>query len=281
MRLDCDTPVRLEQATASDGYTLTYRHWGPEDPRGSVVLLNGIMSHSAWFFPLVDPLVGAGLSVVGADRRGSGLNDVARGDAPSAQTLVDDALAIIAHAVPPGRPLWLVGWCWGSVLGLNLVRPLGERLTGFVMVAPGLFPGPKVTAAAQAHEAAAALTGAADDAPVIETPIAETMFTTGPHLEAFIRTDERRLMTITPRFRAHMSKLAMGAMMRVRKLDLPLLVLLAEGDEATDNDAVKRAIARLDPHQLEVHSTVSGHAMQFDAPTFVTDRIIAFADTNV
>ncbi len=275
--LDCTTPATLGNATAPDGYRLTYRVWRPTvAARGTVVLLNGIMSHSGWFFPLVDALVAGGLAVVGADRRGSGQNTQARGDAPTAKAVVDDAMAVIDAECPPEHPVFLVGWCWGTVLALNLVRPLGDRLAGFVMVAPGLFPSDAVADAAKHHEAEAA--DAPEDQPAIGTPIAETMFTSGPYLDGFIRTDDTRLMFITPRFRALMTKLSMGALARLRRLSAPLLVLLAEGDEATDNDAVNRAVAVLPAERVKIDTVVSGHAMQFDAPDFVTSRILAFAD---
>lgn len=276
-KLDCETPVAIEHAQGAGGHRLTYRVWRPSgQPRGNVVLLNGIMSHSGWFFPLVDPLVEAGLTVVGADRRGSGLDDVERGDAPSAHAIVEDALAVIDATTPADRPLYLVGWCWGTVLALNLVRPLKERLTGFVMVAPGLFPSQAVSEAAAEHEAEAS--AAAEHEPAILTPIAEEMFTDGPYLDAFIRTEPRRLLRITPRFRQHMTKLSMGALARLRRLDVPVLVLLAEGDRATDNAAVERALAKVDPERLTRRSTPSGHGMQFDVPDFVTGEIAQFVD---
>jgi acylglycerol lipase len=274
--LDCQSPLEVRHIDASDGHRVPYRRWSPSaTPTGTVVLLNGIMSHSGWFFPLVDPLTAAGLVVVGADRRGSGLDDEERGDAPSAKAIVDDALAVIDAEHVPGTPLVLVGWCWGSVLALNLVRPLAERLSGLVMVAPGLFPSAAVGDAAAEHEAEAE--GAAPDEPAILTPIADTMFTSGPYLEGFIRRDPRRLMRITPRFRGLMTNLSVGALARLRRLDLPLLVLLAEGDLATDNHAVRKALATIDPARLEIRATASGHAMQFDVPSFVTDAITDFA----
>jgi acylglycerol lipase len=273
--LDCETPLELRHVDASDGHRVPYRRWRPSGtPTGTVVLLNGIMSHSGWFFPLVDPLTKAGLVVVGADRRGSGLDDVQRGDAPSAKAIVDDAVAVI-DAEHGAGPLVLVGWCWGSVLALNLLRPLGDRLSGLVMVAPGLFPSAAVSEAAAKHEAAAE--GAEVDEPAILTPIADTMFTSGPYLEGFIRKDPRRLMRITPRFRGLMSNLSLTALARLRRLEVPLLVLLAEGDLATDNDAVKGALAAIDPARIETQSMPSGHAMQFDVPNFVTDAITKFA----
>lgn len=276
MDLDCQSPLEVRHIDASGGHRVPYRRWGPAGAsKGTIVLLNGIMSHSGWFFPLVDPLTAAGLVVVGADRRGSGLDDVARGDAPSAKSIVDDALAVIDAEHVTDGPLIVVGWCWGSVLALNLLRPLGDRLAGLVMVAPGLFPSAAVSEAAAKHEAA--VRDAAPDDPAILTPIADTMFTSGPYLEGFIRRDPRRLLRITPRFRGLMSNLSLTALARLRRLEVPLLVLLADGDQATDNDAVRAALATIDPARIEMRAIASGHAMQFDVPSFVTGAITDFA----
>lgn len=278
MKLSARTPEVLEQVAASDGYSLTYRTWRPtSEPRATLVLLNGIMSHSAWFFPLVDDLVEAGYAVVGADRRGSGLNEEARGDAPSAKSIIDDALSIIDHSVPQGHPMFIVGWCWGSVLALNLVRPLGERLAALMMVAPGLFPTQRVVEASQESQAAAA--DAAEDEAAVKTPIAETMFTKGPYLDAFVRPDPLKLVRLTPRFLKQTKKLGMGALMALPKLSLPTLVLLAEDDEATNNDDADAGLARASAATVTRRTAPGAHGMQFDAPEIVTSAMMSFMDT--
>ncbi len=277
MKLTANTPEAIEQVTASDGYALTYRAWRPASkPRATLVLLNGIMSHSGWFFPLVDPLIEAGYAVIGADRRGSGLNEEARGDAPSAKAIIDDALSIIDHTVPIGHTMVIVGWCWGSVLALNLVRPLGERLGGLMLVAPGLFPTPRVVEASLASQAAA--DGAALDEAVIKTPISETMFTKGPYLDAFVRPDPLKLLRLTPRFLQQTKKLGMGAVMALPKLSLPTLVLLADNDEATDNDDADAGMAKASRAAVTRRTAPGAHGMQFDSPDVVTGELVAFMD---
>ncbi len=275
MMLQTHPPAALQCIHASDGYALTFRVWRPPaPPRACVVLLNGIVSHSGWFAPLVDGLVAQGYALVGADRRGSGNNREQRGDAPTAHVLIDDALAIIDAACSPNVPLVVVGWCWGSVLGLNLVRALGPRLAGFVMVAPGLFYSKQVAARAATNEAA--IVGAAEDAAVLPAPIDDTMFTLGPHLQGFIRHDPEKLAAITPRFRKHMDKLALGARLGLRALAVPLLCLLADTDEATDNIAVRKALQALDPTHVRIVTLAGRHALQFDAPQHVIAELHAF-----
>ncbi len=267
-------PSQPRSLEAEDGYRLHYRRWEPDGPpRGTVVILNGIMSHSAWVFPLADALTDAGLRFVGADRRGTGGNDVARGDAPSAKAVVDDALAIIAAERVPDRPLVLVGWCWGAVLGLNLLKPLAHGLDHFVMIAPGLHPTSAVKAAAKQADAAAE--GAAEDAAVVATPIADEMFTDGPYLEAFVRADPGKLRHVTPRYRAIMNKLALGAVGALRRLSVPSTVLLATDDPATDNAATRQALAKCPEGIVSIVETASGHGMQFDVPGFVAEHVLA------
>lgn len=249
---------------------LRYRRWAPAEPKAQVVLFSGVMSHSAWFFPLAPPLVAAGVELIGADRRGSGLNEAGRGDAASAATLVSDALAIVEANRRPNLPLYLVGWCWGAVLALNVLEKLAPP-AGLVLVAPGLFPSAEVEARAAAADA---LAGAEEDVASIPTPIAEEMFTSGPWLDAFVRVDPLRLRTMTPRFRKVMTRLAFGAHLRLKKLTLPVLAILAEDDPATDNSAVRRALAHL--ADLRVHELVGGHGLQFDAADAVTSLLLGF-----
>lgn len=267
---------QLRRCTSPDGYALSYRTWTPAGPpRASVVWLTGIMSNSRWLSPVARGLRDAGLHLVGADRRGAGPNRRARGDAPNAAAVIDDALAIIDAEVPAARRLIVVGWCWGSVLGLNVAARLGSRLAGLSLVAPGLYPSQAIKDAAHTHEAAA--DGAPEHEAVIASPIDDTMFTEGPALEAFIRRDPERLLHFSPRYRAIMGKLALGATLGLRKLQCPLQLLLADDDRATDNDAARAAVARLPRERVQIAQTRSGHGLQFDAPEWLTTQLVDFA----
>src|SRR5215831_11153170 len=130
----------LFQIEADDGYPLEYRVWrGNGDVSATLVLLNGVMSHSLWFDRFATMLVPHGFKVVGADRRGTGTNQKERGDAPSAKALVDDVKAIIEQEKVADRPLHLLGWCWGGVLAVNVAFEIGTSLSSLILLAPGLF----------------------------------------------------------------------------------------------------------------------------------------------
>ena len=68
-------PPQFEHIVASDGYRLFARHWRPNgQPRGFVVALHGIQSHSGWYEYSSGRLCEAGYDVLFLDRRGSGRN---------------------------------------------------------------------------------------------------------------------------------------------------------------------------------------------------------------
>ena len=89
----------LREHVASDGYRLKYRHWAPVNPRGIVIALHGIQSHSGWYDYSSRRLADAGFAVYFPDRRGSGLNGFQRGHAAHAMRLVNDVRALRELAI--------------------------------------------------------------------------------------------------------------------------------------------------------------------------------------
>jgi len=261
-----------------DGYRLRYRTWTPPGPpRATMILLNGVMSHSGWFQPLVEPLAGAGVKLVGADRRGTGLNDEARGDAPSAKTLVDDVTRIIDAERIAGSPVHLTGWCWGAVLALNVAAAREIELASLVLLAPGLYPTEVLKARMREQEALARSSPPA--IACLENPIREDMFTRGPHLAGFIVKDALRVRHLSPRFHDIMTKLAMGATLRLGQLRLPMLLVLADGDEATDNAQTLRAFERITQAPVSIEHVHGAHGLQFDAPEQLGRLLVSWTAT--
>jgi hypothetical protein len=86
----------METYIASDGYRWRYRHYsavlseGRQVPRARVVCIHGIQSHGGWYEGSCSWLSQAGFEVYFLDRRGSGLNEQDRGDAPGFRRLLDD-----------------------------------------------------------------------------------------------------------------------------------------------------------------------------------------------
>jgi len=262
---------------ALDGYHLQYRVWpaGQRFFRGDLVLLNGVMSHSGWFGAIASPLAQSGFKVIGADRRGSGSNLADRGDAPSARALVDDVLRIVESERTQGRPLFLVGWCWGAVLALN-VAVQAKDLSGLCLLAPGLFPTERVQLRMSAQQQAAANRSESDRC--LENPISEEMFTEGPCLQSFILRDDLRLRSFTPRFHGIMLRMGLNALRCLPQLMLPTLLVLADRDEATDNERTLRTFQKIGKDRLTVAWCRASHGIQFDAPDELLTHLMSWIE---
>lgn len=86
-------------------------------PRGIIVALHGIQSHSGWYTWSSEKLAAAGYDVYFADRRGSGLNGLQRGHADHGQRLLSDVRQLIQLAqhehTDTSLPLTLMSVSWG------------------------------------------------------------------------------------------------------------------------------------------------------------------------
>lgn len=269
---------------------LRYRVWTePQSPpRATLAVLSGVMSNTAWFRPLAERWRAMGYRVVGLERRGSGLNHrPGLEDTPSAEALVDDALRELEHGRAPGRPLVVVGWCWGAILAVHLAlrlqrsepeRPQDDdpdRLAGLALLTPGLHPSAELLERMRALQDQAK--GLPPHEPALQSPITDEMFTSGPALDGFVRRDQTRWQRFSPRFLDVSTRLSLAARMRLRKLARPVLVALAEDDATTDNDKILAELARLPAER--VHTTVlpGAHGLQFDAPRALAERLDAWA----
>src|SRR4051812_20573083 len=134
-----DSICTIKTFTASDGYAWHYRHYEPEGQcRGSVVCVHGIQSHGGWYGASCEFLARAGYRVDFLDRRGSGLNTQARGDAPSFRRLLADIAEFVRerHADRPH----LIGISWGGKLALTLEYFYPGLVRDMALLAPGLAP---------------------------------------------------------------------------------------------------------------------------------------------
>ena len=116
------------------------------------------------------------------------------------------------------------------------------------------------------------------DSPCIESPISDEMFTSGPALAGFITQDRRRLARFTPRFLDVMGKLGMGARLTLPKLSLPILLVLATEDAATDNQETQRAFTEMTHGRVGACYLAGAHGLQFDAPDQLARTIVHWAE---
>src|SRR5262245_41645540 len=112
--------MEIKEFTAGDGYLWRYRRYPAAGPRKAhVVFIHGVQSHGGWYEHSCACLAEAGFEVSFLDRRGSGLNDQDRGDAPGFRRLLDDIAEFI---YPLPRPVFLGAISWGGKLAVALER---------------------------------------------------------------------------------------------------------------------------------------------------------------
>lgn len=268
---------RVDEIVATDGYRLAYRTWDSPSPRATLILLSGIMSHSAWFRSIAEPLRHRGLRVVAPDRRGSGLNRVERGNAASPEALVDDVLAFVERERGQ-TPLFLAGWCWGAIPAICAALRLGSALDGLVLAAPGVFPS-ELVKRRMAEELERHPDLDLDDAS-LANPVTEDLFTDGPGRD-FILKDELRLRRITPRFTKIGAKLGAIAAMRLQRLEQPVLLLLASRDDTVDDARTREAFGRLGDERITIATLEARHGLPFDAPDAMVEHVTGWIEQTL
>lgn len=266
------TPAELiKTVECEDGYRLQFRVWPAKGlPVATLVLVHGMMSHSGWFRELAGMLAAMRINVVGAERRGSGLNQRDRGDAPSREILLSDLLRTIDHE-ESGVPVYLAGWCWGAVLAVNAALEFGDRLKGLVLLAPGLFPSTRIKRAIQ--DELEALQHADQPPRLVPSPMKEEMFTDKPQFRELIAHDVLAVHEFTPRFIQVSRQMQLFAAAKLAQLTHPVLLLLAAHDQAVDNKTTLARFQKLRKAALASATLPCNHAMQFEAPQEIANNI--------
>jgi alpha-beta hydrolase superfamily lysophospholipase len=230
--------------TASDSYVWRFRRYEPTGrPRAHVVCLHGIQSHSGWYEHSSARLCQAGYSVSFLDRRGSGMNELHRGDTPHFQRLLDDlgeflrSPAIAGTAEPRQTPIYLLAISWGGKLALALQRAHPGLVDGLLLLCPGLFP--RIRPALFTR---LAILGARLVAPSRQFPIplnVPELFTATPRWRDFIREDPLALRQATARFLVESVRLDRYLKSVARDVIVPTLLLLAGQDRIIRNDRTR------------------------------------------
>jgi alpha-beta hydrolase superfamily lysophospholipase len=258
------TAETVETFTAGDGYRWRYRHYPAAGPRARVVCLHGIQSHSGWYQHSCRRLAQAGYDVSFLDRRGSGLNEQDRGDAPSFRRLLDDVAEFLrplrnAPLTPsPPHPLFLLAISWGGKLGAALQRRHPGLTDGLALLCPGFCPRVAPSRKERLKILWARLTVPRRLFPV---PLNDPeLFTATAHWQQFVRDDPLALRQATARLLIESARLdgylrlwAAGA------VRAPVLLLLAEHDRIIDNARTRAFVGRFPAADKEVQEYPDAH----------------------
>ena len=264
------TPFEVRSFPASDGYTFAVRVYPTAPaPVGRVVFLHGIRSHGGWYTRSCREFADAGYEVHFLDRRGAGLNPVARGDTPSLHRLLDDVAEYLAAVRTPGVPTTLAGISWGGKPAVAVAARNPELVDALVLLCPGFVPLVGVPPLTRLRIALARLVRPAKTFPI---PLNDPdLFTADPTWQRFIADDPHGLTEATARFLFASARLDLYLRRVASRVTAPVLCLLAEHDRVIHNGRTREWLKRLSgvKEVRVIEHPGTHHTLEFESVPFV------------
>ena len=270
----------IREFTASDGCRIRFRHWPAIEPRGIVIALHGIQSHSGWYKYSSRRMAEAGFDVWFMDRRGSGRNGFQRGHAIHAMRLINDVRALTQLARHEHRqrsetalPVTLMGISWGGKLAAAAAGMFHAEFDQLALLYPGLVPRIRPT-----WWQTIKLNFARDfeilrrDIPI---PLRDpALFTNSPEWQHFIADDPLALHTVTSSFLNAGRELDRVIRTHRKHITHPTLLMLAGQDQIIDNARTWSLVSRLPVGRLtKLTCDNASHTLEFEP-----DRERIFSD---
>jgi alpha-beta hydrolase superfamily lysophospholipase len=252
----------LETHTASDGYRWHYRHYPPAFPvPARVVFVHGIQSHAGWYEHSSTWLAQHGYEVFFLDRRGSGSNQQARGDAPGFRRLLDDVAEFLqplrtSHADGPSY-LFLAGISWGAKLVTALQKRHPSLVDGLILLCPGFYAKVRPSRKQRLGILWSRLVKPRKLFPI---PLSDPeLFTASPHWQRFLRDDPLTLREATSRLLIESVRLDGYLHVVPNHVRVPVLLLLAEHDRIIANAPTRRFVESFAATDKEVIEYPGAH----------------------
>ncbi|QDT37916.1 alpha/beta fold hydrolase [Stratiformator vulcanicus] len=257
---------QVEVFEASDGYQFHYRRFEPVESRGTVIFLHGIQSHGGWYTQTATALSMAGWRVLLLDRRGSGLNDVDRGHASSADRLLADLFEFAGSTASHecgSRPA-LLSVSWGGKIALSAAAARPDLFQAVGLLYPGIRTRLPISTAKQVLLAGADRLGAGRK--LIELPLHDSsLFTAEPAARRFLETDPLALHHVSVSFLRAGLELDRLANSAAAALQIPCLLMLAGEDRIVDNAATEELFDAASRHEPKLITYPGArHTLEFE-----------------
>lgn len=262
--------------SSSDGYCCRYRRYPAQGtPRGEVVCLHGIQSHAGWYEYSCQRLAEAGYTVSFLDRRGSGRNEQARGDAPGFRRLLADIAEFLQplRQRSPAQPLVLLAISWGGKLAVGLQRRYPGLNSALALLCPGFFARVQPTLGQKLGILWSRIVRPTRLFPI---PLNDPeLFTSNPRWLEFLRQDPLALHQATARLLLESRRLDFYLRLAAPYVRVPTLLMLAGQDRIVDNQRIRRLAARFPGPCTILDYPEAHHTLEFEPrpEVFVGDLI--------
>ncbi|VXB81554.1 putative Lysophospholipase [Exiguobacterium sp. 8H] len=136
----------VSELTYPDGYQTEVMHVQAEQSIGKIFMFHGMLEHHERYIEFAQFMADNGYDVFVCDLRGAGTSAHDQRTyghltpGTGFQQLVEDAQFLIRQ-YEDGRPTYLIGHSFGSLLVRKLGQVMGHALSGIVVVAPPPHPG--------------------------------------------------------------------------------------------------------------------------------------------
>ena len=256
-----DIPFEISAFITSGGYKLHYRHFQPVGmSKGTIVFIHGIQSHGGWYETSCKKFAQAGYRVLFLDRRGSGLNEVSRGDSPSFRTLLDDLKEFLQYQrkeIAGTTPLIIGAISWGGKIAFGLEIRMANLVDGFILLAPGFCPKVHPTRKERFFIALGSLFAPRR---LFNIPLNDPeLFTSNPVAQKFLKEDPLALRKATARFLLDSVRLDFYLRIFRTKISKPILLLIAGQDKIIDNEKTIEFVKRFSSGSLTIKEYPEAH----------------------
>jgi alpha-beta hydrolase superfamily lysophospholipase len=285
---DAPPACNVETFTAGDGYVWRYRRYlASGTPRAELVFIHGIQSHGGWYEGSCAELCRAGFHVSFLDRRGSGLNPEARGDAPSFRRLVDDIaeyLTALPRAVTRDDkvakvPVFLAAISWGGKLAAALERRHPGLVDGLLLLCPGFASRIRTSLWQRLW---IFMTRLVRPRKLFAVPLNDPeLFTATSRWQEFVENDPLRLRQATARLLVESARLDGYLRFVPKYVHAPVLLLLAEQDRIIHNGKTRAFVERFAAKEKQVIEYPGAHhTLEFEEPRAFVQDVVAWLNAR-
>lgn len=272
----------IEEFTASDGYKFRYRKYSSEqEPRANIVYLHGIQSHSGWYEYSCTKVADAGYCVSFLDRRGSGMNNENRGDAPGFRRLIDDIAEFLYPLKTTSIPVILLAVSWGGKLAAALQKRHPGLTDALALLCPGICPKVRPSLLTRLTILWSRIR---KPTKYFEIPLNDpTLFTANPRWLEFLENDPLSLKRGTARLLLESARLDAYLRFVPKWIQIPVLLMLTGKDRIIDNQRTRRYVERFaTKDKTIIEYPDSHHTLEFEhEPDVFIKDLLEWIDKHI